>query len=93
MRATPDGVFAELSTATALRLAQWERGARFAAIRDEWLKRAFGLGKTVRIALPEGEREGRFEGIDAAGRMLLRRPDGASETVTAGDVLPALARV
>ncbi len=93
VRATPDSVFAELSAATALRLAQWDRGARFAAIREEWLKRAYGLGKTIRVVLPEGEREGRFEGIDPAGRMLLRRTDGASETVTAGDVLPALARV
>jgi BirA family biotin operon repressor/biotin-[acetyl-CoA-carboxylase] ligase len=89
VRATPDSVFAALSAATILRLAQWERGARFAAIREEWLKRACGLGKTIRVVLPEGEREGRFEGIDAAGRMLLRRTDGVIEIITAGDVLPA----
>ncbi len=92
MRATPDSVFAELSPAMAARLAQWNRGAGFAAIRDDWLKRAFGLGKTIRVALPDGEREGRFEGIDEAGRMLLRRADGDAETITAGDVLPAPAR-
>ena len=41
------------------------------------------------IALPEGEREGRFEDIDQTGRMRLRLDGGAIETVTAGDVLPA----
>jgi BirA family biotin operon repressor/biotin-[acetyl-CoA-carboxylase] ligase len=75
------------------RLVQWNRGTGFAVIREEWLKRAFGLGRTVRVALPEGEREGRFESIDTAGRMMLRRSDDTVEAVTAGDVLPALAKV
>ncbi len=92
VRATPDSVFAGLSAAMTTRLAQWDRGAGFAAIRDEWLQRAFGLGKAVRVALPEGEREGRFETIDQAGRLVLRSVDGRTETITAGDVLPALVR-
>lgn len=93
VRATPDSVFAALSQAMPARLAQWDRGAGFAAIREEWLRRAFGLGRAVRVAIAEGEREGRFEGIDPAGRMLLRTAAGAVEAVTAGDVLPAPARV
>jgi BirA family biotin operon repressor/biotin-[acetyl-CoA-carboxylase] ligase len=92
VRASPESVFAGFSAAMTVRLAQWNRGAGFAAIREEWLKCAFGLGKTIRVALPEGEREGRFEGIDTAGRMLLRRADGVTEAVTAADVLPALVR-
>jgi BirA family biotin operon repressor/biotin-[acetyl-CoA-carboxylase] ligase len=92
VRAAPVNVFAELSAAMTARLAQWDRGSGFAAIRDEWLKRAFGLGKAIRVTLPEGEREGRFEGIDEAGRMQLRRTDGSVETITAGDVLSAPVR-
>jgi BirA family biotin operon repressor/biotin-[acetyl-CoA-carboxylase] ligase len=92
VRATPDGVFAALAPAIIGRIVQWNRGAGFAVIRDEWLKRAYGLGKTVRIALPESELEGRFETIDETGRLVLRRANGAAETVTAGDVLPALAK-
>jgi BirA family biotin operon repressor/biotin-[acetyl-CoA-carboxylase] ligase len=93
LRASPDSLFAGLATAMAGRLVQWNRGTGFAVIREEWLKRAFGLGRTVRVALPEGEREGRFESIDAAGRMMLRRSEDTVETIAAGDVLPALAKV
>jgi BirA family biotin operon repressor/biotin-[acetyl-CoA-carboxylase] ligase len=92
VRASPDSVYAALAPAMIGRVVQWNRGAGFAVVRDEWLRRAYGLGKTVRVALPEGEREGRFETIDEAGRLVLRRADGAIETITAGDVLPTLAR-
>ena len=91
VRATPDSVFAALSTAMAERLAQWDLGAGFAAIRAAWLERAFALGKTIRVALPEGDREGRFETLDDRGRLVLRH-DGAVEVITAGDVLPPQVR-
>jgi BirA family transcriptional regulator, biotin operon repressor / biotin---[acetyl-CoA-carboxylase] ligase len=92
VRATPESVFAALGTAMIGRIVQWNRGEGFAAIRADWLKRAFGLGKPVRVALADGEREGQFETIDEAGRMVLRRADGSAEIITAGDVLPALAK-
>jgi BirA family transcriptional regulator, biotin operon repressor / biotin---[acetyl-CoA-carboxylase] ligase len=85
---TPDELLAALSNAMTGRLALWHRGQGFAAIRGDWHDRAFAMGETIRVSLPEGEREGRFEGIDDMGRMLLRRPDGTFDTVTAGDVLP-----
>ena len=92
VRATPDSVFAALAPAMIGRLVQWNRGAGFAAIRTDWLKRAFALGGTIVVAAADGERTGRFETIDETGRMVLRRADGTAETVTAGDVLPALAK-
>jgi BirA family biotin operon repressor/biotin-[acetyl-CoA-carboxylase] ligase len=92
VRASPESVFAALAPAMIGRLVQWNRGGGFAAIRADWLKRAFGVGKTIRVALPEGEREGRFETVDEAGLLVLRRADGTAETVTAGDVLPALVK-
>jgi BirA family biotin operon repressor/biotin-[acetyl-CoA-carboxylase] ligase len=91
VRATPESVFAALMLAMTGRVVQWNRGAGFAAIRSDWLKRAFQLGKTIRIAMPEGEREGRFDGIDDSGRLMLSRADNASEAITAGDVLPVRA--
>ncbi len=88
-----DTLFAGLVPVMNDRIAQWNRGAGFAAIRSEWLARATGLGEPVRVALPEGERMGHFETVDEAGRMVLRRNDGSAQIVTAGDVLPAPARV
>ena len=67
--------------ARAERLAQWDRGAGFAAIRAAWLERAHALGKTIHVALSEGDREGRFETVDDRGRLVLRRDDGTAEVV------------
>lgn len=84
--ADAEAVFAALSAAMVQRLAQWERGAGFAAIRAAWLDRAHGLGGPIRVRLPERELTGRFDGLDAAGRLLLHRADGTVEPITAGDV-------
>ena len=81
-----EDIFTELTAAMIKRVAQWNRGAGFDAIRADWLCRAAGIGGPVRVAIPQGERAGRFEGIDARGRMLLKLPDGSIETITAGDV-------
>ena len=93
VQVSSDAVFAALMPAMTGRIAQWNRGAGFAVILSEWLRRAAGLGRPLRIAGPDGERQGLFETIDDRGRLVLRRDDGSTETVTAGDVLPALARV
>jgi BirA family biotin operon repressor/biotin-[acetyl-CoA-carboxylase] ligase len=82
---TPERLFAALSAAMARRLAQWRRGEGFASIRADWLKRADGLGRELRVRLPEREIMGVFEGFDETGRLLLKGPDGVS-AVTAGDV-------
>lgn len=84
--ADAEAVFAALSATMAQRLAQWNRGAGFAAIRASWLDRAHGLGAPIRVRLPERDLTGRFDGLDAAGRLLLHHADGAVEPITAGDV-------
>ncbi len=84
--ASPDRLFEVLSGTMQARLTQWNRGAGFAAIREDWLTRATGIGGPVRVALPDGEHAGRFETIDQHGRLMLRRPDGALEAIAAGDV-------
>jgi BirA family transcriptional regulator, biotin operon repressor / biotin---[acetyl-CoA-carboxylase] ligase len=72
----------------AARLAEWDRGAGFAAIRSVWLARAAGLGQAMRARLPDREVSGVFEAIDEAGRLVLRLADWRREVVTAGEVFP-----
>jgi BirA family biotin operon repressor/biotin-[acetyl-CoA-carboxylase] ligase len=86
LRATPESLFGPLSAAIVARLAQWDRGAGFAAIRNDWLSRAAGLGKPVRVKTADGELAGQFDGIDGSGRLVLRRADGTMQAIAAGDV-------
>jgi BirA family biotin operon repressor/biotin-[acetyl-CoA-carboxylase] ligase len=72
----------------AARLAEWDRGAGFAAIRSAWLDRAAGLGQAIRARLPDREVTGVFEALDEAGRLVLRRADERREVITAGEVFP-----
>jgi BirA family biotin operon repressor/biotin-[acetyl-CoA-carboxylase] ligase len=78
-------LFTALAQTLPRRLAHWEKGAGFARIRADWLARAAGLGETIKVRLPEREFSGRFEGLDAAGRLLVQE-SGRITTVTAGDV-------
>ena len=82
---TPESLLRALGRAMQARLTQWDRGEGFAAIRTAWLKRATGLGENVRVRLPEREFSGIFEGLDEAGRLLVRGADGVT-AVTAGEV-------
>jgi BirA family biotin operon repressor/biotin-[acetyl-CoA-carboxylase] ligase len=86
VRTSPESLFALLTASMMIRLAQWDRGAGFVAIRTDWLSRAAGIGKPVRVKSGNSEMAGTFEGIDDTGRLVLRLPDGTMQTVTAGDV-------
>jgi BirA family biotin operon repressor/biotin-[acetyl-CoA-carboxylase] ligase len=89
VRTSPESLFAPLTAAMVARLAQWNRGAGFAAIRADWLSRAAGLGKPIRVKSGDGEIAGQFDTIDDTGRLVLRLADGTMQTVAAGDVLLA----
>jgi BirA family transcriptional regulator, biotin operon repressor / biotin---[acetyl-CoA-carboxylase] ligase len=89
VRTSPESLFAQLSAAILERLALWDRGSGFAAVRADWLKRAGGLGKPMRVKSPDGEFAGTFETIDEAGRLVLRLADGSLRTIAAGDAYPA----
>jgi BirA family biotin operon repressor/biotin-[acetyl-CoA-carboxylase] ligase len=89
VRTTPETLFAPLTLAMMARLAQWNRGAGFATIRADWLARAAGIGKPVRVKLGDGEIAGQFDTVDEAGRLVLRLADGTVQTVAAGDVFLA----
>lgn len=64
------------------RFREWERD--FSRVRDAWLARAAFLGETISARLPGETLEGRFEGIDMDGALLLctaqgRRRFGSAE--------------
>ena len=78
----------EALTALAAQFAKWYevwRGQGFAPLRDAWLARAAGLGARIRARLPDKERHGVFEGIDATGALLLKEGTG-THAISAGEV-------
>lgn len=66
-------------------LGAWRAGEAFDRIRAAWLDYAVGLGEPIAIRDGGGKREGVFEGIDAAGRLLMRSGHGF-ETIEAADL-------
>lgn len=74
----------------AFRRRQWA-GEGFAPIRSEWLERAAGLGRPLRIETPAGVFEGVFEDLDISGALILKS-DGERRAIAAGAVLPPAAR-
>lgn len=90
VRVAPQEMFALLAQSMAVRLAAW-KGGPFAPLRAAWLDRACGLGEPIAVRLHGETREGVFDGLDDAGRLLLRR-GGRIEAISAGDVFfPAAA--
>jgi BirA family biotin operon repressor/biotin-[acetyl-CoA-carboxylase] ligase len=83
---TRETFFSALSDAFVETLAVWRKGDGFAQLRAEWLRHAAGLGETIRVALARETIEGRFETIDAAGRLVLTTAAGP-RIIEAGDVL------
>ncbi len=74
-----------LAPRLAEKLKLFGRGAGFAAIRQQWLAAAAGVGRPLRATTPAGVREGVFEGLDAHGRLLLRTQD-AIEAIESADI-------
>ncbi|MEX0853116.1 MAG: biotin--[acetyl-CoA-carboxylase] ligase [Bauldia sp.] len=75
-----------LASRLAAEIETWSRGAGFAATRSAWLARCTGIGQPIRADLGERVIDGRFETLDAAGRLIVTRADGRREWVSAGDV-------
>ncbi|MEM7767768.1 MAG: biotin--[acetyl-CoA-carboxylase] ligase [Pseudomonadota bacterium] len=60
----------------------------FEPVRQAWLQRAEGLGETIRVRSGPGDsyQSGAFEDMGPDGSLILRLPDGARQTIRAGDV-------
>ena len=85
---SPQQLFRRLSATMCRRVAAWDRGRGFAGIRDDWLAAAAGIGAAITVRNGGSEQRGRFAGLDPSGRLLLERPNGDIEKVSAGDVFP-----
>jgi BirA family biotin operon repressor/biotin-[acetyl-CoA-carboxylase] ligase len=78
----------EALTVLAARFAHWYAAWMndgFETLRAAWLARAGGLGLPICARLPNETRTGVFEGIDAAGALLLNE-QGQVHTIAAGEV-------
>jgi len=81
-----EALFMALARRMANELMVWDRGRGFSQTRAAWLSRAGGIGETIRVNLADRALDGRFDSLDAEGRLVLRRADGGRETVSAGDL-------
>ena len=77
-------VFVVLRRRFAERLAQARES--FAPVRQDWLRRAEGLGAGVKVTPNGVPLEGIFEDMAPDGALILRLPDGSQQTIRAGDV-------
>lgn len=79
----------ELLRALLRRLDRWH-GLLLAGNRkplfEAWRSRLGGIGEPVRVETPAGPVEGRAEGVDSGGALLVRDSAGRVHTITAGDV-------
>lgn len=67
-------------------LGVWNEGRGFAAIRKQWLAFAKGVGGRIEVRLSKRNLEGIFEALDDQGRLILRRSDGQTETISAAEI-------
>ncbi len=57
-------------------LTAWRAGEGFEAVRSAWLAHGTALGARIRVESGGRRREGTFQGLDDAGRMLFRGESG-----------------
>jgi BirA family biotin operon repressor/biotin-[acetyl-CoA-carboxylase] ligase len=90
---SPASLLAKLGMRMEERLKEWGRGEGFSATRAAWLLRAQGIGDEIEVRLPQRNLGGIFESINEQGELVLRRPDGERQAISAGDVFPLNANV
>ncbi|MTI16678.1 biotin--[acetyl-CoA-carboxylase] ligase [Rhodobacteraceae bacterium RKSG542] len=81
-----DRVFLELAASLQSWIGKWESTEGFTLVRSAWLDKAVGRGKEIRVRLSASEFKGIFIDIDDLGRLIVKREDGTTTLVTAGDV-------
>ncbi len=90
---TLDTLLDALRQEVAAILATLGRVGGVAEIRERWLARAVGLGEQVVVRFDQETREGRFDGLDSTGRLILVDAAGNLSFITAGDVFVRSERV
>lgn len=79
-------LFLALSDAWTDNFARWSGGRGVSIIRERWLQRAAGLGSQVAVRVDGEVVRGVFETIDEECRFVIRREDGRTICIAAGDV-------
>lgn len=79
-------VLKALDSSLTGRLALWDEGRCFAAIRDAWMACALGLGEAVTARQGDEALTGMFEGLASDGALLLRLNDGSLKPIHSGEV-------
>lgn len=80
----PATLLGALDEAMRARLAHWAAGG-FAAIREDWLARAVGLGEQIVARAGNQESRGVFRDVDVEGALVLEI-DGARRRIFAADI-------
>ena len=62
------------------------KSAGFGPVREQWLARAAGLGKTVSATAPEGKIIGTLKGLTMDGELQVQLPDGRDTLISSGEV-------
>ena len=83
-RFTHNDVFQALTGKMAHWLKIWQE-KDFNIIRKEWLNKAHGQGKNIKVRLPNEEINGRFVDLDANGALMLEI-EGEIRLIHSGDV-------
>lgn len=81
-----DRVFDALAASLNRWLDRWDSGGGFGKIRDYWLQHAVGLNEHIIARFANHEVAGTFRDIDQAGFLILERPDGTVEQISAADI-------
>ena len=83
---SPDSLMQALAECWEKEVAGW-RSQGFATVREAWMARAHAPGALLAARLANGEDcQGRYDGLDADGALLLRMTDGSVRVIHAGDV-------
>ena len=81
-----DQVFDAVANGVEAAMRAFRHGAGFGGIRREWLQHATGLGAPCQVNLGSETLTGRFDALDAEGRLVLRGDDGMLTAISAGDL-------
>jgi BirA family biotin operon repressor/biotin-[acetyl-CoA-carboxylase] ligase len=82
---SPEDLAAAIDLAFQRRYRTWLNDG-FSPVRDAWLRRAKGIGESVRVRLPDEEVFGLFEGLDETGALILKQGD-ARRLINAGEIM------
>jgi BirA family biotin operon repressor/biotin-[acetyl-CoA-carboxylase] ligase len=81
-----DEVLSVLMNAVVHWYDMWET-CGFEGIRKEWLKRAYGLGRRIKITNTAlGQKTGIYKGLSEDGRLILQEDNGHVDFISAGTV-------